>query len=31
MVSMGAFEKGPMAPEMRPMMEVCHDGKSVVP
>lgn len=29
MVSMGALEKGPIAPEMRPMPMCCHDGRSV--
>lgn len=26
MVSMGAFEKGPIAPLIRPMNEVCQAG-----
>jgi solute carrier family 25 citrate transporter 1 len=29
MVSIGAFENGPMAPEMRPRTIVCHEGNSV--
>lgn len=29
-VSIGALEKGPMAPEIRPMQDVCQPGKSVV-
>lgn len=30
-VSIGALEKGPQAPEIRPMHDVCHPGRSVVP
>jgi hypothetical protein len=29
MVSIGALENGPIAPETRPRIMVCHDGKSV--
>ena len=29
MVSIGALDSGPMAPEIRPMMVVCHDGRVV--
>ena len=28
-VSIGAFEKGPIAPEMRPMIICWYDGSSV--
>ena len=28
MVSMGALEKGPIAPEMSPMIIVCQEGSS---